>query len=248
MSNLSKLGNKLKKAAPTLLLVLGIGATCKAVQSASKAGAKSARKLDGKEDLAPKDKVALVWKDYIETGIWLGVAVSSHVAGHIIDQKRIAAASAAAEFAASAYAAYREKAKEVLGDRKEDLVDNRIAKDKVDKTPYKEEEVIETGNGGQLFMDICGRRFHSSVQAVQHSVEVLNCRMNRGDEYASLNDLYYEWGLRSVEIGDLVGWNIMKTGIIECQIDYVTNQDGTPIGVISFSVLPQYKYQDTYGA
>jgi hypothetical protein len=59
--------------------------------------------------------------------------------------------------------------------------------------------------------------------------------------YVSLNDFYYEIGLRSTAMGDDLGWNIDK-GLIELGFSTQLSEDGSPCLVVDYQVAPMYNY------
>ena len=72
--------------------------------------------------------------------------------------------------------------------------------------------IINTGLGSTLCFDaISGRYFRSDISKIKEGVNTFNAKLAQ-DEYKSLNDLYYELHLPYIDIGDALGWNVMKLG------------------------------------
>ena len=63
-----------------------------------------------------------------------------------------------------------------------------------------------------------------------------------GDMYVSLNDFYYELGLKGTDLGDQLGWNINR-GFIDLRFSTQLSEDDTPCLVIDYAVPPRYDYQ-----
>lgn len=64
----------------------------------------------------------------------------------------------------------------------------------------------------------------------------------RDDMYISLNDFYYEIGLRGISIGDDIGWDIDR-GYIDLDFSSQLAEDGVPCLVIDYGVAPRYGYK-----
>ena len=156
--------------------------------------------------------------------------------------RRRAALVTAYTLSESALKEYQEKVVEAIGEKKEQAIRDSIAKDKVTKNPVSNHEVIITEKGNTLCYDtLSGRYFKSDRDKIDKAINELNRRM-RDEMYISLNDFYYEIGLNSIDLGDLLGWNI-DNGYIEPTFSYQGADDGTPCLAISYLVEPRYDYR-----
>ena len=61
--------------------------------------------------------------------------------------------------------------------------------------------------------------------------------------YISLNELYYELGLRCTEQGNELGFNI-NDGLIDIDFSAILSDDERPCVVLSYRVAPRYGYGD----
>ena len=59
--------------------------------------------------------------------------------------------------------------------------------------------------------------------------------------YVSLNDLYYELGLRPTKLGRDLGWNL-DGGKIFVEMIPASDEDDIPYIVLEYSVTPRYRY------
>ena len=140
------------------------------------------------------------------------------------------------------YENYAQESIETVGEKKEQAIRDSIAKDVIDRNPVKNNEVIITDNGDTLCYDaISGRYFKSNIDKINKIVNELN-RVMLGDMYVSLNDFYYELGLKGTDLGDQLGWNINR-GFIDLRFSTQLSEDDTPCLVIDYAVPPRYDYQ-----
>ena len=62
------------------------------------------------------------------------------------------------------------------------------------------------------------------------------------ENYVSLNDFYDELGIGPTKLGDDLGWDIYKDGLIDIAFSSRLAEDGTPCLVMDYSVAPRYEY------
>ena len=124
-----------------------------------------------------------------------------------------------------------------------------MAKEKLKKNPVKEDEkqlkdqemILDHHNylcydaGGNLY-------FRSDENSIRAAINVLNQRMNDGEGYVSLNDLYSELNVRGTDVGELLGWNRYREGLIDPIITSQIASNGEPCIVLGYSVAPAYYY------
>ena len=115
----------------------------------------------------------------------------------------------------------------------------------MDSNPVATKTVYNTGNGGTLVYDPqFDKYFRCNIDCIDKAVNKLNNRMVSGHcEYISLNEFYDELGVSRSGIGDNLGWNIGRDGLIE--IDHnsaMVTDSGEPCIVITYTVAPKYDY------
>ena len=69
----------------------------------------------------------------------------------------------------------------------------------------------------------------------------LNSRLIN-EMYVSLNDFYYELGLKTTTGGDDLGWNIHRDGLVDVQFSSQLSDKGEPCLVIDYRVAPRYDF------
>lgn len=236
----------LVKRSPEILTGIGIAGMVATTVLAVKATPKALKLIEEAEyekgdDLKATEKVKACWKCYIPVAVTGVTSVACLVGASSVNARRNAALAAAYTISDSALREYREKVVETIGEKKEKVVRDAVAKEKIEKDPVSTKEVIITEKGDTLCYDgIFGRYFKSDMETIKRAVNKIN-RQIVCDMYVSLNEFYDELGLSHVPIGDDLGWNI-DDGQIEIDFSSQLAEDGTPCLVINYSASPRYDY------
>lgn len=237
----------LVKHSPEILTGLGITGMITTTVMAVKATPKALDIINDMEYekgdiLTPVEKVKATWKCYVPSAITGALSITCLISASSVSSKRNAVLATAYKLSESALKEYQEKVVETIGEKKEEKIRDAIAKDVIERNPVKNNEVIITDNGDTLCYDaISGRYFKSSIDKINKIVNELN-RSMLGDMYVSLNDFYYELGLKGTDLGDQLGWNINR-GFIDLRFSTQLSEDDTPCLVIDYSVPPRYDFQ-----
>lgn len=254
-SNLSQITNRVRNTltehSPEILTGIGIAGmvatTFMAVKATPKAldimtEIKKEHSDDTDKKAMTKDVVKRVIPIYIPATITGVMSIVCIIGASSVNTRRNAALATAYTLSDAALREYKDKVVETLGERKEEIVRDAIAKDKIDKDPVSNKEVIITGKGDTLCYDImCKRYFRSDIDRLRKIENDLNRRM-RDEMYISLNEFYYEVGLDDVAIGYEFGWNIDR-GYIELEFSSQLADDGTPCLVVGFRTPPDYNFR-----
>lgn len=193
------------------------------------------------EKLTPKEVIKITWKCYVPAISIGAISTICLIGASSVNFRRNAALATAYTLSESALKEYQGKVIEEIGEKKEQAVRDSIAKDRIDKNPVSNNEVIITEKGNTLCYDvISGRYFKSDIDKLKKAENELNRQM-KFDNYVSLNEFYYEIGLDGIKIGDDLGWNIDK-GYIDLDFRSQLNDEGTPCIVVDYHVAPQYSY------
>lgn len=242
----------LSKHSPEILTGLGIAGMVTTTVLAVKATPKAMkicevtrldRVNDYKEEPTKLEYVKACWKCYIPAAVTGTVSIACLVGASSVNVRRNTALATAYKLSETALSEYKEKVVETIGEKKEKTIKEAIKKDKIEKDPVQQQNIIVTGKGETLCYDeLFGRYFKSDIDKLKKIENELSYRM-RSDDYISLNEFYYEVGLDSVVAGDSLGWNIDRCpkGI---ELDYSSQlaSDGTPCLVVGFSTPPTYDY------
>ena len=236
------------KHSPEILVGIGIAGmittTVLAVRATPKALCllEEKKKESGTEALTPVETVKTAWKPYVPALVSGTMSVACLIGASSVSARRNAALAAAYTFSEATLRDYREKVVETIGEKKEQAVRDAVAKDKMEKNPVSNHEVLITEKGNTLCYDtLSGRYFRSDIDQIKKAENELNRRM-RDEMYISLNEFYYEIGLENVKLGEDLGWNI-QDGYIDLSYSSQLASDGTPCLVVDYKYAPRYDYR-----
>lgn len=229
--------------------ILAVKATPKALQLIEEE--KQYREIDREngvdECFAPEkisnlDAIKLCWKCYIPAAITGTASIICLISASSTHIRRNAALATAYKLSETALTEYKDKVVETIGEKKEQIVRDKVAEEKVKKNPVTKSEVIITGNGDTLCFDpMSGRYFQSNIEKIKRAENELNKRMLHSMfGYVSLNDFYDELNLPRTEVGDVLGWNTNK--LIDMGISSQVTDDGRPSIVLDYYVRPDYDF------
>lgn len=239
--------NTLKKYGPEILTGVGIVGMVATTISAVRATPKALMLIEEKkldldvDELKPVEVVRTVWPCYISP-VALGViSILCLVGANSVNARRNAALATAYTISETALKDYREKVIETIGEKKEKVVRDAIAKEKIEKDPVSKKEIIITNNGDSLcYEPLSGRYFKSDIEKIRKAVNKLN-RQLLFDSYVSLNDFYDGIDLAGTKIGDDLGWRVEQS-LLEVEFSSQLTEDGTPCLVMNFLTAPVYDY------
>lgn len=240
------------KRSPEILVGLGVSGMIGSIIFAVKATPRAMSLVEEKaheehcepKDLTTAEKVKACWKCYIPTAVMSVTSAACVIGAHSVNARRNAALAAAYTLSDSALREYQEKVVEVIGEKKEQVVRDEIAKDKVNKNPVSGSEVIVTRRGDTLCYDVfSGRYFKSDIDAIKKAVNELNREMI-DSMYVSLNDLYDKLDLGHTKLGDDLGWRV-EDGLLEIDFSAQVADDGRPCLVLDYNISPNHNYWST---
>lgn len=210
------------------------------VQEAMANGEKDCQQID---KLKPIEVVRLTWKCYIPSALVGTVSILCLIGASSVNFRRNAALATAYTLSESALKEYQEKVIEEVGEKKEQQIRDSIAKDRVQKDPFVNKEVVFTNKGNTLCYETLSKKyFRSDINQIKKTVNDLNRDM-RNENAISFNDFLYELGLDGEPFGDEIGWNIDK-GYIDLYFSSQLAEDDTPCLVIDYNRRPEYGYDN----
>lgn len=237
----------MKKHSPEILTGIGIAGmittTVMAVRATPKALIliEKKKKDEDTDNLTPVETVKAAWTCYVPAAVTGVMSVVCLVGASSVNARRNAALATAYTLSESALKGYQEKVIETIGEKKEQVIKDSIAKDKLDQNPVGKREVIITEKGNTLCYDaVSGRYFRSDIDIIKKAVNEINRNMLT-DMHVSLNDFYYEIGLDNTKLGDDLGWNV-DDGLIELSFSSQLATDGTPCLVMDYQIAPKYEF------
>lgn len=236
------------KHSPEILTGIGIAGMITTTVLAVKATPKALELIEDRkeeldmhpaDDLPPVEVVKAAWKPYVPAAVTGVASVMCLIGASTVNSRRSAALATAYNLTTTAFNEYKEKTLETVGEKKEQIIRNKVAEERINKEPAKQSAIIVTGKGNtRCFDTVTKQRFISDIETIKSIMNELNRRMVNGEDYISLNDLYYELGLDSTKIGDELGWNV-STGLIEIDFSAQLDTDGVPCIVLDYAVAPK---------
>ena len=243
---ISHVGRRIDRRSPEILAGIGIAGMITTVVLAVKATPKALTLIDEASneknaELTRVEVIKAAWKPYVPAVI-TGVMSTTCMIGSVhIGTRRIAAISTAYKLTETAFAEYKDKVVETIGEKKEKAIKEKIDGDKIKKDPVSKSEVIITEKGNTLCYDsISGRYFKSDIEKIKKAVNEINRQLTY-DMYVSLNEFYDAIGLKDTKLGGELGWNL-EDGLIEPSFSSQIADDGTPCIVLDYNVAPRYDY------
>lgn len=240
-----------KRHTPEILMGLGIAGMISTVVMAVRATPAAMEKCEElrleKEDNRDEAPTTLeyakaAWLCYMPTAITGALSIFCLVGSNSANLRRNAALATAYSLSETALKEYREKTAEVVGDKKEKAIRDAVAKEQIEQNPIGSREVVLTGKGETLCYDsISGRYFKSDIDKLKKAANEVNRRMLL-EMYVSLNEFYYEIGLKEITVGDELGWNVEK-GLMELSFSTQLADEGIPCLVLEYRVAPRYDYR-----
>lgn len=191
------------------------------------------------------DKIKMCWKCYAPSVLISLMSAGCIIYSSVDSTKRNTAMMTMCSISEAALKEYQSKVVEVIGEKKEREVRDKITEDRMTKYPFDENEVILTGNGNSLCFDNWSSRYFRCDRNYLDKIENrLNKRL-RNEYYLSLNDFYYEIGLESTKAGEVFGWdtekieNKLNHGIEEIEYGFSSKiaPNGEPCLVVDFKTI-----------
>lgn len=198
-----------------------------------KPGDREARKAVNKE--TARDLLPVIGPPIVMGGMTIACEIGSNT----VSTKRIKTLSAAYAISESAVKELNGKMIEVLGERKAREVKDAVVKDRLEKQePIKDSQIIITGDGDVLCMDsFTGVPFKSNAIKIEQAINKLSMDCQQ-DMYVSLNDLYFELGLRQTNAGESYGWSVddLVKGRLPISISAQLTEDQKPCLCLDYDV------------
>jgi hypothetical protein len=189
--------------------------------------------------LTNRDKFELVWKLYIPAAGVGALTIAGIVGANRIGNRRAAAMAAAYKVSERAFEEYQAKVVEKLGEKKETLIRQEVAQDRVDVHQPPEQVIIAEGR--QWCYDMMTDRYwESSAEDIKQAQNRFNHRMINQMGGASLNEWFDMVGLKGVPWGEEVGWN--GTELLEVKFSPVMADNNRTALAVDFNVEPVRGY------
>ena len=215
--------------------VLAVKATPKALDLIAEAKDEKGEHLTGMET------VEAAWKCYIPAAVTGISSITCLIGSSKCSAKKYAALTTAYKLAETTISDYKDKIIETVGEEKAKEIKEKVVEKKLESKPATN-EVYFQGEGEQVIFDaLTGRYFKSDINSIDRAVNKLNAAMiNDINGYMTLNEFYNEIGIDGVEVGEVLGWNLMH----RIKVDYTSKltDEGKACIVLDFIEPPFYNY------
>lgn len=239
-----KTGKELSKHSPEIMLGIGVVCFVTAAITAVAGTTKAIPRIEEKKremkvsKLPVKEVVKDCWKCYVPTITLILAGSACVLGGQTVNTRRNAALAAACSVTERAYSELKSEVTERMGTKavkemREAAIAKRSEGNKEDKNI-----VIMTGENQKVlcYDMLYGKYFHSTMEDIRRAMNDINYEMVTS-EYASLNDFYEKIGTDTINVGEMVGWNIGRTGLMDIIFDGMII-DGKPAITIEYTVAP----------
>lgn len=225
--------------------VLAVKATPKALELIDEK--KEELKLEPEDNLTPVETVKAAWKPYVPAAVTGVFATACLIGANSVHVRRNAALATAYQISTTALNEYREKVVETIGEKKERVVHDKLAEDRIKKNPPKDSEVHVSGFGSTLCYDVnFNRYFESDIDRIKRARNDLNYRMTSGMEMSvSLNEFRQAAGIPTDDMGDQLGWRVDR-GVIDLHFGSMLTENDRPCITIEYLVPPEYGFNKLY--
>lgn len=225
-------------SSPQLLTAVGVVGTITTAVLTGRAGFRAAQILAEQDPYADaKLKTELVWKEFIPPAVTGTLTVVSIVAADRVSSSRAAGIAAAYSLTERAFEEYRNKTADHLGAKKERVLRDEIAQDRVQAAPMTM-QVVPFGADVLCFDEYSGRFFQGNMEDIKAAENLINHQIIH-NTYATLTDYYSHIGLERTQFSDEVGW--CSTELMKLEFSSVLKDD-KPCLAIGFRTEPVRDY------
>lgn len=241
---------------------VSVGGTIISNILSTRAGAKSARMIDGKEaelgrPLSTKEKIKLCWKNHLGAGAAAGAAIAgagySHNE-HVKDFNKVATAYAGVK---KLYDSTQKAAREVLGKKKNAELQDKINQKMIEENPEVKKKIVEEranpkpGVFLKFWEPVTGEVIYTTKDKIELVLEVMRSEMRALKPREGKNSCYKNaYGVRLKRFFELGEWDIPKTKLRSDTIEYFgfnkgKEKDGSDDDVIGVYYTPMILDEET---
>lgn len=217
-----------------------------ALATSNMATARVVRDFDAHPEWTIGDKIRHGVPHYIPSVIAASGSAYCAIKAENLNAGRIALLNAAIAASENSLNAIQSAMEKELPKSKVDKIKNEAHKEEFEKTAAVG-DWEETGNGQFYFYEPWhGRKFKSSVNAIEKARLAVNNRI-LVENYASINDFYYELKINPIEAGSREGWNV-QTGYLEINYDHFqwddVNGETYPVCYLEYITKPRQDFHN----
>lgn len=203
---------------------------------ASKATYQVARDIEPTHRNDKKTLVKRYWKLYIPAGISATSTIICIAAANRVESRKVIAAQSALAVTQRVYSEYREHVVDELGEKKEQVIRDKMAEKQVHASPPSAKDgLLIMGQGNVLCCELhTGRYFGSDMMLLKKAENEVNSKILKHD-VATLDDLYYIIGLNPITESSHQGWTSEK--LLELEFHPILTEDERPCLAFRYNYL-----------
>lgn len=216
-------------------------------------GDRQAQKMWNEKERAEADGVVEylkeTWKNYLPGTFSAALTIALIWGSNRVSAAKLSAIASLYSLSESSLREFKEKAQEVIGEKKMTTIKDRLAEDAIRQNPPRTSDIYQTHRGNQLCYDsLTDRYFYSSTDAIRRARNDANQAM-LGDMFLSMNGWYEFLGLDPIAdaVGEELGWNSDYFIEISFSSQLIYNNpfipDETPCLVICYDNVPTDSYR-----
>lgn len=192
------------------------------------------------EDIPTIDLVKEAAPCYIPTAMTVGATITAILGSHATASTKIAAVSSAYSVAQEAAHLYRDKVREIVGERKAQEIQDAVAQEHVEKAA-KNPDTVVVGDGEVLCLDAFSNQpFTSTMEKIRKAQNDANYTL-LSEMFLTLNEFYNKLGLKPIGCGEDLGWSADHQ--IELSFSSCLTESGRPCLVVSFKNEPTTEFR-----
>lgn len=244
---IQNVGRSIQQNSPNILSGIAVGGVVATAYFTHKAATKAAvvkanYAYENGSEIEPKVLVDEVWRDYVVPISIAVITVTCIVGSRAIDQRRQTALISMVALGERTLSEYREKTREIVGEKKEDEIRNEIVKDRMAENP-DQDVVILTGNDIRVYDVFSDRYFTSDVETLRRAQNDVNSYCYH-HMYANLNMFYSAVGLQPLPLGEELGFNMDVP--LDLMFRYQGDEAGKPVLALEFRRPPSQNYANLH--
>lgn len=182
-----------------------------------------------------KDKVMLVWPQYLPVAGVVATTVGCIVFANRISAKRLAAAYAAYSISERHFDEYKTKIQEKLGIQKEQAARDELHQERVNTNPPTGQQILVGDHETLVFEPWTGRYFKSDMESLKKAMNDINYQI-LADGYATMADFYDKVGLENTKMANEMGWNMEHP--MDIYFGTTLADNGRPCIVVEYNAQP----------
>lgn len=235
------------KHSPEILIGLGITGMITSTVMAVKATPKAIQLMEEEkerlevDELTKKEIVSSCWRCYAPAVITAAISSACILGANSVNARRNAVLATAYNISERTLNEYRTKVVEVIGEEKEKIIRDEIARDRIERRPLSDTVIVSEKGNTLCYDSLSGRYFKSDAEKIRRAENILNKKL-MNESYVSLNDFYDLVGLPFTQIGNDLGWKF-DGDMIEIEFSTCLSEDDVPCIVIEYSTEPKHDYE-----